>query len=292
MKSKDGFENQKAIVLPTEIVKELQENEVTKSLFITDIGYYANAKNHYRERLKGCSQYILIYCTSGEGWFETNNEKTLLSKNEYVIISKNTPHKYGANNSNPWSIYWFHFSGNNAHLFLNYPNKKITIENASNDRFKDRLQLFEEIFNNLAMGFSIENFEYANICLWHLLGSFKYLSQFRRINEHTPYNKVDQSIKYMLNNIHKKLTLSELATHSNLSTSQYCSLFKRKTSRTPLSYFAQLKVRQASHLLDFSDLKVHEIALRLGYDDPFYFSRLFSKIMGKSPTDYRKTKKG
>ncbi|MEE9361695.1 MAG: AraC family transcriptional regulator [Cellulophaga sp.] len=292
MSFKDGFKDEKAIVLPKEIIKEFQENEITKSLFITDIGYYSNAKNHYRERLKGIQQYILIYCIKGKGWIEIHKKRTILEKNDYVIISIGIPHKYGADNSDPWSIYWLHFTGEKAHLLVNHPNEKINIDSASNGRFNDRLLLFEEIFHNLAMGFSTENFEYANICLWHMLGSFRYLSQFRKINEINSYNKIDLSIKHMVSNISKKITLDELAEHCNLSISQYCSLFKKKTSRTPLNYFAHLKIRQASHLLDYSDLRISEIALKVGFDDPFYFSRLFSKIMGKSPRNYRNIKKG
>jgi YesN/AraC family two-component response regulator len=69
-------------------------------------------------------------------------------------------------------------------------------------------------------------------------------------------------------------------------------LFKKKTSRTPIDYLTYLRVQQASKLLDFSTLRINEIALKVGYSDPFYFSRMFSKIMGSSPKTYRILKKG
>jgi len=86
--------------------------------------------------------------------------------------------------------------------------------------------------------------------------------------------------------------LKEISDFSGLSTSHFSNLFHMKTGYSPVSYFLQLKVQQACHYLDFSDMKINQIAMTIGYDDPFYFSRFFSKIMGMSPTVYRNKKKG
>lgn len=291
MRKSEGFKEEKSVILPKGILKELKENELINSLMVTDIGFYPKANNHYRER-NGSSQHILIYCTEGEGWVEIYNKKQVVKKNEYIIISANTPHKYGANNHNPWSIYWIHFMGSKSHIFVNHPNKKIEIDLSTNSRFADRILLFEEIYSNLEMGYSKDNLEYANICLWHMLGSLRYLSQFRKIKEISSSDRITKSITYMRKHLNEKLSLDVLATYVNLSVSQYCSLFKKKTSRSPLDYLTHLKIQKASRLLDFSDLKINDIANQVGYTDPFYFTRVFSKTMGKSPKAYRNLKKG
>lgn len=282
----------KMIVLPKGIIKELKENTLTKSLLVTDIGYFPRAEGHFIYRKNGSSENILIYCTQGKGWIEIDNKRQIILENQYVIVSSNTPHKYGSSSQDPWSIYWIHFSGDKSHFFINHPNKIIEIDLASNARFKDRILLFEEIFNNLEMGYSMENLEYANVCLWHMLGSFRYLSQFRKVNEFNQYDKIEQSISYMRNHIAEKLSLEMIASNAELSISQFSLLFKKKTSRTPLDYLTHLKIQHASKLLDFSSLKINEIAQQVGYQDPFYFSRIFSKVMGKSPKAYRSLKKG
>ena len=175
---------------------------------------------------------------------------------------------------------------------MNHPNEKIGIDLSENSRFRDRILLFEEIYNNLEMGYSKDNLEYANICLWHMLGSLRYLSQFRKIKEMNSSDRITKSITYMREHLNKKLSLKTLADHVDLSVSQYCSLFKKKTSRSPLDYLTHLKIQKASRLLDFSDFKINNIANQVGYSDPFYFTRVFSKIMGKSPKSYRDLKKG
>jgi AraC-like DNA-binding protein len=292
MRKEDGYKEEKTIVLPKRIILELEANELTNSLFVTDIGFYSKAYQHNRERINGSAENILIYCIDGEGWIKIDNKTQIIKKNEYIIITANTPHSYGSNSQDPWSIYWIHFSGSKAPLFISYPNQKIEINLASNSRFKDRILLFEEIYNNLEMGYSMDNLEYANICLWHMLGSLRYLSQFRKINEYNQHDKIAMSIRLMRNNMSRKLSLEDLADHCGLSVSQFCLLFKKKTTRTPLDYLTHLKMQQAARLLDFSDLRVGEIADQTGYTDPFYFSRVFSKIMGLSPKEYRNLKKG
>ena len=69
---KDGFINQRAIVLPQAIKEILIHNELTSLLYVTDIGYYPHAAGHYRTRHEGAEQNILIYCTEGKGWFSIN----------------------------------------------------------------------------------------------------------------------------------------------------------------------------------------------------------------------------
>lgn len=181
MRKQDGFSNQLAIVLPKYIQTELAENSLTKLLFITDVGYYPAAKYHYRERPDGCEQNILIFCIEGNGWIEMNGTTRRITKDTFLIIPANLPHKYGADNSNPWTIYWFHFAGLQAAGFCSDSLTVSSIGSIENTRSDRRKRLFEEIYQTLSMGYSIENLEYTSVCLWYLLGSFNYLPQFERI---------------------------------------------------------------------------------------------------------------
>ena len=68
VRKKEGFQGQKAIVIPRKILSRLcAHNNVIGNMYITDIGYYPKAKFHYRERLHGADQHILIYCLEGRG---------------------------------------------------------------------------------------------------------------------------------------------------------------------------------------------------------------------------------
>ena len=86
MEKKDGFPNEKAIVIPQEILLKVQKNPMTSLLYPTDIGYYPHAESHYRQREEGSEQHILIYCHEGEGWYDIGKGRCCIKKNQFFII--------------------------------------------------------------------------------------------------------------------------------------------------------------------------------------------------------------
>ena len=96
----------------------------------------------------------------------------------------------------------------------------------------------------------------------------------------------------MKENIEKKLTLGEIASYTGYSVSHYSTLFREKTGHSPLAYFNLLKIEKATMLLDTTDMKINQICYKVGMEDTYYFSRIFTRLMGISPNQYRKTNKG
>lgn len=283
----EGFKNEKAIILPYNVRAYLKENRVTKFLYVTHIGYYPEAKHHYRERKSGANQNILILCEKGKGWIIHNNEKNYLERDQVYILPINEAHSYGADSKDPWSIYWIHFLGEDVELFSSIIGKKIDTHDSDSSRYGDRFLLFEEIYQNLEMGYSPENLEYTSFCLVYFLASIKYLSQFRDIKNVKEMDVVQKSILFMKNNLENKIELEDIAQHVGYSSSHFGNLFLKKTSYTPMEYYHQLKIQRACSYLQFSDLKIKEIAYRLGYFDPFHFSKSFKKEINLTPKEYR-----
>ncbi|PXV65031.1 AraC-like protein [Dysgonomonas alginatilytica] len=284
----DGFKGEKAIVTPYNI-RELQaENEITRQLYITHIGYYPNAKYHYRERLAGTNENILIYCEKGKGWIEYQDERHTLSGNQVFIIPQNEAHSYGSDPHNPWSIYWLHFKGENIHMFKPIIGKVLSIKDTANSRQQDRFMLFEDMFQNLGMGYNPENLEYISFCLMYFLASIKYLPQYREIKNVKIDDVIQKSILFMKGNLENKITLEDIAHAVGYSVSHLITLFTQKTSYSPFVYYNQLRIQKACSYLQFTELKIKEIAFRLGFYDPFHFSKTFLKEMRITPKEYRK----
>lgn len=78
----------------------------------------------------------------------------------------------------------------------------------------------------------------------------------------------------------------------NYSASHFGQIFLKKTGHSPLNYFNQLKIQKACQMLDFSDMKIKEIANELGFYDQYHFSKTFFKITGENPSQYKKRNKG
>jgi AraC-like DNA-binding protein len=104
-------------------------------------------------------------------------------------------------------------------------------------------------------------------------------------------NCVDSAIQYMQEHINENFTLNELSNLYRYSPSRFSSLFKQKTGYAPIDYFIQMKMQKATQHLDFTDQSIKQISFDMGFDDPYYFSRRFSKVIGMSPTKYRSIKK-
>jgi AraC family transcriptional regulator, arabinose operon regulatory protein len=294
-KLKSGFSGERAIIIPAPIIEELKNDTLGSLLHITDIGYYPKAVFHFRSRSREDSkQYVLIYCVEGEGWFEIEGIRHKVLPDHFFILPKGKAHSYGSNANNPWTIYWIHFDGDKAGFFSEELDKPTRVSPEKDSRIQDRLHLFEEIYATLKNGYSKNNLEYSISSLFHFLGSLKFLGAYRE-SLSTKQNERDvpgEAIHYMRENIHKRLTLKDISEYVGLSSSHFTTLFQKSTGYSPISYLLQLKIQQACHYLDFSDMRITQIALMIGFDDPFYFSRIFTKTMGNSPSEYRSKKKG
>ena len=283
----EGFKGERAIVLPYSIRNFQTNNEITKSLYITHIGYYPNAKNHFRKRSQGALEDILIYCKKGKGTITIQNEQFKLIENQILIIPANKPHSYESDSADPWSIYWIHFKGTKSEVYSPATEKIITLNDI---KISNRLELFEEMYQNLEMGFYADNLEYSSVCFKHFLSSIKYIDQFittKSINK-SNLETIPMSIVYMRDNLTNKLNLNQIAKHVGYSDSYFRNLFLEKTSFTPIEYLNKLKIQKSCSLLQFSTMKISEIAYFLCYYDPYHFSKSFRKEMEISPREYRK----
>lgn len=282
-KQKDGFQGERSVVLPPMVVEMAEKDELASSLFVTDIGYYPNATNHYRERKLAIDQYVLIYCVDGCGWYRLKGKEYQVAKNQFFILPAGEPHIYGANDS--WTIYWVHFRGAHAAIFAEGMQTPQNINVAINSRIRERINIFEELLSTLHAGQGIEDLRYASSLLHHFLASMRYLGQFRR-TEGTS-DTIEAAIHYMQENIENRITLQDVIDYIGYSQSHFSALFKKKIGESPIAYFNRLKIEYACKLLKETDLKINQICFKIGIEDAFYFSRLFSKMMGMSPTEYR-----
>src|SRR4249920_1106432 len=143
-KKREGFKGQRAIVLPPKILaSHCETHPVVRQLYVTDIGYYPNALYHHRQRVVGINQHILIYCVKGSGWAKVGDILYTISTGDFVLLPANLPHEYGADENNPWTIYWMHFKGSSSLDFIDMMLKKMGEYVASISFQENRLHLFE-----------------------------------------------------------------------------------------------------------------------------------------------------
>lgn len=147
----------------------------------------------------------------------------------------------------------------------------------------------EEIFSRLAEGWSakLPGYEFAaKTSLQQLLIAI-YQNNKRHNQNFSISMKVEKIIGYMHEHIYTKVTLPELAGLVQLSPAYLSRAFKENTGYSPIEFFSRIKMDKAKELiLEGSGKKVKEIAELLGYTDEFYFSRIFKRIEGISPSEF------
>jgi transcriptional regulator GlxA family with amidase domain len=100
--------------------------------------------------------------------------------------------------------------------------------------------------------------------------------------------RIGRSIAYMVEHLNQPLQVSTLAAQASVSTSHFFALFKRQMGTAPIDFFIRLRMNHARELLDSTRSSVKEIAATMGYDDPFYFSRVFKSVHQVAPAEYRR----
>lgn len=287
---RDGFAGQKMLVLPEEVGGRLAALPMVRNLYLTNIGYFPNAHFHYVQRRDGAGQYILIYCAAGEGWYRLD-QRYAVKGGQYFILPPGRGHVYGAAQTHPWTIYWFHFAGQTAgDLWRIY--KERHFPTAAIPFSRQRIALFDQLYDTLEKGYSREHILFTNMALGYLFSSFLYPDTFEQMPEREQTDKIDRMIEFMQQNLKRSITLEELAGNAAWSIPHLIATFKSKTGYSPIDYHNRLRIQKACQYLNLSDRRVKEISFALGFMDPYYFSRLFRKIIGVSPSQYKNNIKG
>lgn len=271
------------IVLPTEVFQDYVEHPQVRRLYLTDVGFFPRAKDHYRERKERSEEYILIYCTEGSGVIRVEGKEYLLHANEAFCIPRFRAHRYWACADDPWSILWVHFKGEDTKFF---PLEEQRMVKVSSIHAGNRMMfLFELLFRVLEGNYTLGNFIYISQVLALILAEIYQREKHDTVGEQNRH--VTKVVRYMYRHIYENLTLKQIAEEFDLSKSYLNAIFQKYTRHSPMDFFIHLKMKEACKILRSTDLYIYEVAQKLGYTDQYYFSRIFRKVVGISPNEYR-----
>ncbi|MCX6972550.1 MAG: helix-turn-helix domain-containing protein [Verrucomicrobia bacterium] len=278
---------------PADVLENVRRHPLGVGFHVVCLGWFPEARGSGIERPRGLNECIMIFCTKGKGWFETDGRRVVVGAGEVLIIPPNKAHAYHADDEDPWSIHWAHFSGTAAASYASLlpPHEHVMMLPAGD--FKAIANMFRESYRLASTGFTERTLLLVSHILRHALGILFFqigtsLSGSARAIAHD----LTKSIEFMRANVACSLTLQELSRHAGLSPARFSSLFRDQTGSSPVEHYIRLRMQAACHYLDTTALSVKEVAAELGYDDPYYFSRIFQKTLGCSPLAYRRSVKG
>lgn len=288
LRQREGFRGQILHVIPRSMVQQLAAHPLLHSLLTTDIGWYPEARYHYVERSEGAPEHILIYCVQGAGWYEVAGNRYSLETDEAVVLPAGIPHTYGAAMVNPWFIHWVHFTGIEGDFYALLPpvaTHKLSVDPRCGAELS---KLFHQCYGSFVGGFVLPKLIHASKLVAHILAELFYNNTaFSPALRTSRFHSLAPTFAYLTENLHTTLTLAEMAAYAGLSESQLSHLFRQQIGHSPLAYFIRLKMQHACSLLATTRLSIKEIANAVGYEDAYYFSRLFKKYIGVSPSEFR-----
>jgi len=246
-------------------------------------GYYFNV-----EKGRILNEYQLLYNTAGEGTFEsTHCPKTYIKPGDMFLLFPGEWHSYHPKAHTGWNSFWIGFKGKNM-----------------DDRVKAGFLLPEKPIYHVGYSFVIEALykrayeiamEEAAYSQQTLAGIVNYLigtmySLERNIELGKNQMQVDMINRARLRireSLETDVTIQQIADEQGVSYSNFRKLFKEYTGLSPATYQQELRLLRAKELLTTTELSIKEIAYRLNFESPDYFSAKFKAKIGLKPSDIR-----
>lgn len=281
----EGFEGQRLYRVPPAVVQRMRRRPYLRDFLVTDLGYFPHAAGHRVERPNGVATHILIFVESGQGWLEMSG-RHLLNRGDLVLIPPNQAHAYGAYPNDPWKIYWFHFGGHGASALLQwtpFSNKNPSLASPLIDSLRRH---FRTALAAVERGYTDHTLLELSRVLINVLTLLH--ANNPQQNKQRETQRIEQVMDSMRDDLERPRPLAHYAKEAGLSVSRFSERFKKHCGVSAMAYFTELRIQRACELLDRSELHIGEIAEKLGFADPLYFTRLFRKHTGMPPTAYRR----
>ena len=246
-------------------------------------GYYFDVKKG-----RTLDEYQLLYQPEGEGIFQSEHcPQTTIKAGDIFMLFPGEWHTYCPNTKKGWKSYWIGFKGKNIddrvrHGFLS-PEKPIYHVGFSNEL----IGLYEEAFRTAREEAAYSQQTLAGI-VNHLIGLMYSLERNIILNKDSKHvDMINKARLRIRESLEGNLTIQEVAQELGISYSSFRKLFKEHTGFAPALYQQNLKLQRAKELLSTTDESIKEIAYRLNFESPDYFSSKFKSQTGMKPSDFR-----
>ena len=267
--------------------------DTSKSLIVTSCGYY---RVHSRtvvstERPTGRRDYQLLYIAKGKGHFYFDGKEQIITEGNMILYRPNEVQMYYYYAPDKTEAYWVHFTGRHVESILDFYELPETENVFYTGTSPDYQWMYRQMIQELQL--CRANYEeLLSLMLRHIFIMInRYIVEGRKAGSDIQ-NEIERATHYFNENYNKPLNIDEYAESRHMSTCWFIRSFKQILKVTPMQYILSLRMANAQSLLETSEYNISEIAEAVGYDNPLYFSRLFHKHIGVSPSEYRKMRSG
>jgi AraC-like DNA-binding protein len=256
-------------------------------LLVKSCGHYKliHLKKMHTIREEGRQDYQLLYVAEGIAHFIIGDTIYDVGKGGVFIYKPGVPQNYYYILPENPDIYWLHFTGRKVEELLE--TLGLASEQPQQLQMREELpELFEKIIVELRFE-RYKNLEMAEAYFRQLLILLARHDQLGN-EEKQAYNSLfDGVVNRFHHDYQKDINIAAFADSYHISCSWFIREFKKYTGYSPKQYITNLRLQHAKELLNNHYLSISDISSLVGYDNQLYFSRIFHKYIGMSPSEYR-----
>lgn len=265
--------------------------DMSRPLIVGSCGTYRLIKQQKfpTYRPNGRIDYQLLYVANGKAHFFFHDKEEIVPAGHMVLYRPNEMQKYVYYGTDQTEVYWVHFTGSDVENILTdygFSEKEHVF-------YTGTLPEYHQLFKQMIQELQLCKLHYKDMLASLLLQLFVRVNrQFTEKNSLNSYaqNEIIAATHYFGEHYNQAICIEEYAAAHNMSISWFIRIFKQYNQVTPTQYILSIRMTNAQALLERTDYNISEIAAFVGYDNPLYFSRLFKKHTGYSPSDFRKIK--
>ena len=256
-------------------------------LLVTSCGKYklVKEKSIHIERREGRPDFQVLYVSSGMIWCKLNGEKKILKAGDAVIYHPNQYQEYGYFLKDNPEVYWVHFTGSEAYSYL---GEIETVDSVCHIGNHYRITfLFDNIILELQRKQQCFNDVVASYMRTLLLLMKRFISDNRNDKLSSKNYYVEKTVQMIHNEYSSDISLEEFSKQNGISSSWLTRIFHQQMGISPQNYITSTRINVACELLGSTSIPISEISYQVGYSNQHYFSRIFRKVKGCTPTEFR-----
>ncbi len=241
-------------------------------------------------RPRGRVDFQILYIASGKAhfYFDKSEEDTVVTAGHMVLYRPKEPQRYVYYGTEQTEVYWVHFTGSNVTNILRHYGITKEMRVIETGTSLEYTRLFKQMILELQ---KCQDYypELLTILLLQLLIHIqRQTGRDHRRKDAYLEAEMEHAIEFFNEHYNTDINIEEYAASRGMSVSWFIRNFKQYTHTTPMQYLVEPRMTNAQMLLETTNYNITEIGSLVGYDNPLYFSRIFKKQKGMSPSEYRR----
>lgn len=240
-------------------------------------------------RPKGRLDFQILYVASGKAhfYFGDKGVDTVVPAGNMVVYRPKEPQKYEYFGVDQTEVYWVHFTGKDVKNVLRSYGIADDMHVINTGTSLEYTRIFKQMIIELQRRKPDYQEMLALLLRQLFISIHRQLTTEKKIKNVYLDAEMETAMQYFNDNYNTEINVEEYAASRGMSVSWFIRNFKQYADTTPMQYIVSIRITNAQMLLETTDYNVTEIGNIVGYDNPLYFSRIFKKQKGVSPSEYR-----